>query len=89
MKKGRPILDYFKEITIVVIGVLIAVSLDNYKERVDNEKYIEKTLMAIENDIKLSQSDLVLKKADSSFAGELQGLDDGDPELFYYKKLYE
>jgi hypothetical protein len=58
MKKGSPILDYFKEITIVVIGVLIAVSIGNYKERVDNEKYIEKTLLAIKNDIKLSQSDL-------------------------------
>ncbi|MGB6268768.1 MAG: DUF6090 family protein [Olleya sp.] len=58
MKKGSPILDYFKEITIVVIGVLIAVSVGNYKERVDNEKYIEKTLLAIENDIKLSLADL-------------------------------
>lgn len=58
MKKGSPILDYFKEITIVVIGVLIAVSVGNYKEKVDNQKYIEKTLLAIEKDIKLSQSDL-------------------------------
>lgn len=58
MQKGSPILDYFKEITIVVIGVLIAVSISNYKERADNEKYIEKTLLAIENDIKLSQADL-------------------------------
>ncbi|MBY5951600.1 hypothetical protein KUV23_11480 [Algoriphagus marincola] len=58
MKKGSPVLDYFKEITIVVIGVLIAVSIGNYKERADNEKYIEKTLLAIENDIKSSQPDL-------------------------------
>ena len=28
-----------------------------------------------------------LAKADFSFAGELIGLDDGDPELFYYKRL--
>lgn len=27
-----------------------------------------------------------LAKADFIFAGELDGLDDGDPELFYYKK---
>jgi RimJ/RimL family protein N-acetyltransferase len=26
-----------------------------------------------------------LKKAKFTFAGELQGLDDGDPELFYYR----
>ncbi|WP_026948085.1 DUF6090 family protein [Algoriphagus marincola] len=58
MKKGSPVLDYFKEITIVVIGVLIAVSIGNYKEQADNEKYIEKTLLAIENDIKSSQPDL-------------------------------
>jgi hypothetical protein len=28
-----------------------------------------------------------LKKADFTFAGELKGLDEGDPELFYFKKL--
>lgn len=28
-----------------------------------------------------------LAKADFSFAGEIKGLDDGDPELFYYKRL--
>ena len=28
-----------------------------------------------------------LAKADFSFAGEINGLDDGDPELFYYKTL--
>jgi len=41
-----------------MIEVLIAVSKGNYKESVDNEKYINKTLLGIENDIKLSQSDL-------------------------------
>jgi RimJ/RimL family protein N-acetyltransferase len=28
-----------------------------------------------------------LEKAEFSFAGELTGLDEGDPELFYYKRL--
>ena len=28
-----------------------------------------------------------LIKADFVFAGEIKGLDDGDPELFYYKKV--
>lgn len=28
-----------------------------------------------------------LEKAGFSFAGELNGLDDGDPELFYYKRI--
>jgi len=58
MKKNNGVLNYLKEITIVVIGVLIAVFISNYKDGIDNEKYIEKTLLAIENDIKLSQSDL-------------------------------
>ena len=58
MKKGSAILDYFKEITIVVIGVLIAVSIGNYKENLDNEKYVRKTLEAIQNEIITSQSDI-------------------------------
>ena len=58
MKKRNQILDYFKEVTIVVIGVLIAVSIGNYKEKLDNEEYLEKTLKAIQNEIVTSQSDI-------------------------------
>ena len=58
MKSGNIILDYFKEITVVVIGVLIAVSIGNYKEKLDNEKYLRKTLEAIQNEIVTSQSDI-------------------------------
>lgn len=58
MKKRNQILDYFKEITIVVIGVLIAVSIGNYKENLDNKKYLRKTLEAIQNEIRTSQSDV-------------------------------
>jgi len=92
MKKENPILNYFKEITIVVIGVVIAVSIGNFKERVDNEKYIEKTLLAIENDIKFSQSDL-----DTVFNRHLElfeklrplveGSEPIDPELTIYRLL--
>jgi hypothetical protein len=28
-----------------------------------------------------------LTKANFAFAGELNGLDDGDPERFYYKRI--
>ena len=64
MKKRSQVLSFLREIAIVVIGVLIAVSVGNYKERKDNEKYIEKTLLAIENEIRLSNSevDTVLEK---------------------------
>ena len=86
MKKRGPILDYFKEITIVVIGVLIAVSIGNYKERVDNEKYIEKALLALENDIKLSQADMdtVFNRHLELFEilrEKLEGSEPIDPEL--------
>jgi len=33
------------------------------------------------------QMQKALGKAGFSFAGKLDGLDDGDPELFYYKKM--
>jgi hypothetical protein len=58
MKKERRLIYFLQEITIVVIGVIIAVSIGNYKNKVDNEKYIEKTLLAIENEIKLSQAEV-------------------------------
>ena len=64
MKKANQVLYFLREVTIVVIGVLIAVSLGNLKESLENDHYVEKTLEAIENEIKLSQADLdtVLKK---------------------------
>lgn len=34
-----------------------------------------------------TQMQRALTKADFTFAGELKGLDDGDTELFYYKKV--
>ena len=48
--------NFFKEVTIVVIGVLIAVSISNFKENSDNEKYIKKTLTAIDNEINQNES---------------------------------
>jgi len=55
---GHHITYIFREIVIVVIGVLISISIYNYKEKLDNEQYIKKTLLAIENEIKLGQSDV-------------------------------
>ena len=57
--KNRTGIGYIlREVTIVVVGVLIAVSIGNYKEKKDNEKYVEKTLVAIENEIKSSQAEV-------------------------------
>ena len=58
MKKRSRIVYFLQEIVIVAIGILIAVSIGDYKENTDNEKYIEKTLLAIENEINLSQVEL-------------------------------
>ncbi len=58
MKERKGITYFIREIIIVVIGVLIAVSLNNLKESINNRSYIEKTLMAIEKEIKLNQSDI-------------------------------
>jgi hypothetical protein len=64
MKKTNRIKYLLQEIIIVVIGVVIAVSIGNYKEEIDNQNYIKKTLAAVEKEIKLSQIevDSVLQK---------------------------
>ena len=74
---------FFQEITIVVIGVLIAVSIGNYKEKLDNEQYIKKTLLAIENDIKLRQRsvDTVLSKHIDQFNEIQEIVEEGGNEL--------
>lgn len=63
MKKNQ-VLSFIKEIIIVVLGVLIAVSISNYKENIDNEKYLKRTLSAIENEIVFSKNgvDTILKR---------------------------
>lgn len=58
MEKKSRIIYILQEVAIVVTGVLIAVSIGNYKENFDNEKYVEKTLLAIENEIELSQIEI-------------------------------
>ncbi len=58
MKNKNQIVYFLQEIAIVVVGVLIAVSIGNYKEKMDNKKYIQKTLSAIENEINLSQEEV-------------------------------
>lgn len=63
-KKPSSLRYFLREITIVVIGVLIAVTINNYKERFDNNRFVERTLTAIENEVEASQTELdtVLKR---------------------------
>ncbi len=58
MKKRSRILYFLQEIIIVTIGILIAISIGDYKDNENNEKYVETTLLAIENEINLSQVEL-------------------------------
>ncbi len=58
MKNRKGVLYFLREVIIVVIGVLIAVSLGNLKERIENNNYLEKTLLAIESEIKISQAEV-------------------------------
>lgn len=62
MKSNNCFVYFFQEIGIVVIGVLIVVFINNYKEKWGNEAYFEKILLAIENEINLNKMilDLVL-----------------------------
>lgn len=64
MTKGNHIIAYLREISIVVIGVLIAVSAGNYKEKLDDKRYLKKTLVAIKNEVTTSRAEIdsVLKR---------------------------
>jgi len=75
--------NFLKEVAIVVIGVLIAVSIGNYKESLDNQSYIEKTLLAIENEIKVSQTevDTVLERHVKLFEALEEQIDNKDQSL--------
>lgn len=52
------ILKFIREIAIVVIGVLIAVSINSFKENIDNKRYVEKTLATIEKEIEISKNEI-------------------------------
>lgn len=56
MKHKERLVYLLQEIAIVVIGVLIAVSIGNYKESLDNRRYIERTLLAIASEVRSSQT---------------------------------
>lgn len=47
----QPFLSFLKEIAIIVIGVLIAVTINNLKESISNKKYTKKALSSIEKEI--------------------------------------
>jgi uncharacterized protein YoxC len=57
-KSSNSFLKFLKEIAIVVIGVLIAVSINKLKEDYDNKNYVTKTLNTIQKEIDFSKKDV-------------------------------
>ena len=52
------IISYFKEVSVVVIGVLIAIYLGNLKEELDNRRFVDKTMFALQAEMQGSKADL-------------------------------
>lgn len=58
MKQKSQIASFLREVSIVVIGVLIALFINNWNEKVKHDKFINKTLFAIGKEIKSSKRDV-------------------------------
>ncbi|MBK8702686.1 MAG: hypothetical protein IPN33_03100 [Saprospiraceae bacterium] len=56
--KKQDVISFFREIVIVIIGILIALSINNWNENRNNEIFIDKALFAIEEEIKLNKTDV-------------------------------
>lgn len=57
-KKENHFLKFLKEIAIVVIGVLIAVSINKLKEDIDNQHYVNKMMNAVQKEINYSKKEV-------------------------------
>lgn len=58
LQAHRSVGPFLREVAIVVIGVLIAVSIGNFIEHRDNARYLQNTVRAIEGEIKINQAEL-------------------------------
>jgi len=56
--KKQDVISFFREIVIVIIGILIALSINNWNENRNNEIFVNKALFAIEEEIKLNKTDI-------------------------------
>ncbi len=55
---SKKVFSFVKEIVIVIIGILIAMSINNWNENRKNQKFTEKALYAIEREIEINKRDL-------------------------------
>lgn len=53
------ILSFIREIVIVILGILIALSINTWNENRKNENYIQKALNTIEEEVKLNKENLL------------------------------
>ncbi|MFK7806944.1 MAG: hypothetical protein AB8F74_03995 [Saprospiraceae bacterium] len=62
--KKSNIFQYIKELSIVVLGILIALFINNWNEEVKQQKFLDKTLFAINKEIAFSKEEInnTLKK---------------------------
>lgn len=58
------VVSYFREVSIVVIGVLIAIYMGNLKEQYENNHFIDQTMIALQAEARKSQKSIntVLEK---------------------------
>ena len=71
MVSKKPVTSFLREIAVVVIGILIALFLNNWNENRKDRRFSEQLLYAVEQEVRISQEDvqrvmeLHLERADS------------------------
>ncbi len=77
--------DYLKELSLTILGVLIALLIDNYRENVRDDKIISAYIDIIKEDLNIDIRSLTQQlKDDSTYAGRLGFLSDefdANPDL--------
>ena len=80
---NNSIKSFIREIAIVVIGILIALFINNWNEKIKHEKFINKTLYAISEEIRYSKNDIeeVLRKHYKTINALNASYDDTDESI--------
>ena len=57
--RTQKLLSFFKEVVIVIIGILIALSINNWNENRKDQAFIDKALYAINHEVQLNHDETV------------------------------
>lgn len=69
--------DYIKELSLVILGVLIALLIDNFREDINNERTVRSYLDIVEEDLNFDVANLNDQlRQDSAYARKLKILSD-------------